>query len=404
LHHNSTLHVLHRGLALAAALLVGASQAATSVTWQAGLAVFPDQLQDSYRLVIDQQAERPRLGPKGLLLATGRIAQNVYYQHDGPSLDMPESLQIEFGMRFVSGASNDPDRAPAAVFFSTAPGVGNALYIGADSVFLLGPGGRRAAGVAVDTQSGAHDYRIAVTGRGSGSAVHVFQDGKPILSGATFSGSTWNGQAPRVGFGEMSIKAAGTSEWTYVTHNAGAAPRAPAAGGPEFADLVRQAMLPPKATALPPWRRFDMPGIRWKTPAPVPTSGPNKAIGPLMRQGTLVLTEGGQPSYRDNRKKPGEWQILALGNTEGVVEWQLSMAMMAEETGASVDALQKAGFKLRARCEPEGVSSGAKVWLVGWPERSPMVVIEEWSGGSGGRSTSITVPYTRSRVAAAKCY
>ena len=127
-------------------------------------------------------------------------------------------------------------------------------------------------------------------------------------------------------------------------------------------------------------------------------------LGPLMRVGTLVLMEGGQPSFRDNRRKAGEWQILALGNKDGVVEWQLSMSMMAEETGASVDSLQKAGFKLRARCEPEGVSSGAKVWLVGWPERSPMVVTEEWSGGSGGRSTSITVPYTRSRVAAAQCY
>ncbi|MDP3224875.1 MAG: hypothetical protein Q8M96_17205, partial [Rubrivivax sp.] len=98
------------------------------------------------------------------------------------------------------------------------------------------------------------------------------------------------------------------------------------------------------------------------------------------------------------------WALRLHGSAQGVVEWQLSMAQMAEEPGPSVEDLEKAGFKLKARCEPDGISSGAKVWMLGLPDRSPMVLTDEWSAGSAGAMRMITVPYTRSRVAEAKCF
>jgi hypothetical protein len=48
----------------------------------------------------------------------------------------------------------------------------------------------------------------------------VFQDGKHILDGATFSSSEKNGDVPRVGFGDGTILAHGVSEWEYFHHDA----------------------------------------------------------------------------------------------------------------------------------------------------------------------------------------
>jgi hypothetical protein len=178
----------------------------------------------------------------------------------------------------------------------------------------------------------------------------------------------------------------------------------PTTPGVELSTLLKAAMLPPKASAPPGWDMFNLPGIRWKTPVPVAAPRAFLPIGPLWREGSLVLTEGGDPAYRDARKRPGGWTILLHGAPQGVVEWQLTMAGMAEEPGPVVQALAKAGFATQARCEPQGVSSGAKVWLLARPERSALVLKEEWSAGSAGTMRSLTVPYTRARVAEATCF
>lgn len=184
-----------------------------------------------------------------------------------------------------------------------------------------------------------------------------------------------------------------------------AAPRAQEAPttGVELAALLQAAMLPPKATTPPGWTQLNLTGIRWKTPAPVEAPRAFLPIGRLWREGSLVLLEGGEPAYRDARRRPGLWTITAHGTPQGVVEWSLAMAAMAEEAGPDVAALNQAGFVLKARCEPQDLSSGAKVWLLGRPERSALVLKEEWSTGSAGTTRSLTVPYTRGRVAEAKC-
>lgn len=181
---------------------------------------------------------------------------------------------------------------------------------------------------------------------------------------------------------------------------------AQAAGAPgvEFSALLQAAMLPPKASTPPTWSQFNLPGIRWKSASPVEAPRAFLPIGRLYREGSLVLLEGGQPAYVDGRKRPGAWTLSLHGSAQGVVEWQLKMAQMADEPGPVIEDLQKQGFKLKARCEPDGVSSGAKVWMLGLPDKSPLVLQDEWSAGSAGMARGITVPYTRSRVAEAKCF
>lgn len=209
----------------------------------------------------------------------------------------------------------------------------------------------------------------------------------------------------------LAPRAAGSSRRQLLTAGIGAAlglVAAPAAraqaGGVEFATLLQAAMLPPKATTAPGWKQFELPGIRWKTPGPVAAPRAFLPIGPLWREGTLVLLEGGEPAYQDARKRAGTWTISAHGSPQGVVEWSLTMSAMAEEPGPVVDTLVKDGFQLKARCEPQGVSSGAKVWLLGRPNQNVMVLKEEWSAGSAGAMRTITVPYTRARVAEAQCF
>jgi hypothetical protein len=200
------------------------------------------------------------------------------------------------------------------------------------------------------------------------------------------------------------VLAAGCSAALSAALGPVAAPAAQAqAGGVEFASLLQAAMLPPKATTAPGWKQFELPGIRWKTPGPVAAPRAFLPIGPLWREGTLVLFEGGEPTYRDARKRAGTWTITAHGSPQGVVEWTLAMDAMAEAPGPVVDTLATAGFQLKARCEPQGVSSGAKVWLLGRPNQNVMVLKDEWSSGSAGTMRSITVPYTRARVAEAQC-
>lgn len=182
--------------------------------------------------------------------------------------------------------------------------------------------------------------------------------------------------------------------------------RAQGAGpaGVEFLALLQAAMLAPKASTPPPWAQFNLPGVRWKSAGPVEAPRAFLPIARLYREGELVLLEGGQPAYVNARKQPGAWSLRLHGSAQGVVEWQLSMAQPAEEPGPVVEDLAKAGFKLKARCEPDGISSGAKVWLLGRPDKSPMVLKDEWSAGSAGAMRMVTVPYTRSRVAEATCF
>lgn len=208
--------------------LGGGTAEAAVVTWEASSGLTPDQTTQPWELGDTATPEDPILSGGVLTLGTSAIEENLFYIQSGDSIDMPSMLVIEATVRFVSGSSADASRAPAAINFTTSPGVGNYLFIDQDVIFTNSDGSTRGASAAVDTDEALHLYRIEVSGTATGSMIQIFQDGNLKLSGATFTDSTFNGTVPRVAFGEISILSTGTSEWTRVSHNAYALTAIPA--------------------------------------------------------------------------------------------------------------------------------------------------------------------------------
>ena len=52
----------------------------------------------------------------------------------------------------------------------------------------------------------------------------MFQDGSLVLTGSLFASTSDHGLVERIGFGEISTWAYGTSEWESFTHNAAVIP------------------------------------------------------------------------------------------------------------------------------------------------------------------------------------
>jgi hypothetical protein len=188
--------------------------------WEASSGLTPDQV--GYNLFNTSVPETPVLSPTKLTLANDALSETMFYTMAGPELLLAETTEISFRMRYVSGSGPYPGRAPAAVFATTAPGIGASLYIGSDEIFLNSGSiySRGPQNTSVDTDSSFHDYLLRIEGDTSGSPVSVFQDGNLVLTGALIASTSDNGLDQRIGFGELSIWALGTSEWESFSHNA----------------------------------------------------------------------------------------------------------------------------------------------------------------------------------------
>jgi hypothetical protein len=148
----------------------------------------------------------------------------MYYQAWGDDLAVPDHITITSEVRVVSSTSFiNSARSGAAIILTTAAGIGNILWLGNGEIFLLSGGLVRGATAAVNTVN-FHLYRIEVSGVSSGSAIEVYQDNVLKLTGSLFTSPGTFGSVPRVGFGEVSTIASGTSEWKSFTHNLSAIP------------------------------------------------------------------------------------------------------------------------------------------------------------------------------------
>ena len=194
--------------------LFAAAAHAASYTWNGASGLLPSEVSPPFSLVDTASPEQPTLSGGVLTLSGNLIAETMYYIVSGDSIDLPDHLVVDFRMRFVSGNTSEPYRAPAGVAITTANGVGVSLWIDRDEAFLLS--GFQTVGdrsTSIDTDAAFHDYRIVITGRDAGSGVSVWYDGMPLLTGQTFASTAANGTVPRVLFGEFSIQAAGVTEW-----------------------------------------------------------------------------------------------------------------------------------------------------------------------------------------------
>lgn len=145
----------------------------------------------------------------------------MYYAQAGEMVDTSGSFVIEARLRYVSGATDHPDRTGSSIGFVTAPNIGNALFIHDDEVFFNSGNMDKGPSALVDTNDAFHTYRIEVSADGS---LALYYDSLPILTAATFFSEPFNGPTQGVMWGDGTFLASATSEWSSFSHNALAVP------------------------------------------------------------------------------------------------------------------------------------------------------------------------------------
>jgi hypothetical protein len=195
---------------LATSSVMGAIQS----SWHASSGALPTDVSPAWTLIDNASPEDPKLeplvAPEFLTLSTSGELENMWYALEPPAVDLSGSFYIEAVVRFVSGTSSHLARAPILIGFTTAPDVGNILFIGPDKVFFNSANFTIGASASVDTDGAFHTYRIEVTSTGS---ISLHYDGDPLLIWHTVSDFDLNGSQVRVRWGEGSLLAQGTSQW-----------------------------------------------------------------------------------------------------------------------------------------------------------------------------------------------
>jgi hypothetical protein len=212
--------MISRWFMVAGVLFLAAPAAAAGFEsqWNASWGLAPDELwHEPWTLGDEANPEEPILGSQFLTLGTSQDTENMFYIQSDPTVDTSGSFFIEAAVRFVSGSQSTPSRAPIAINFTTAPEVGNALYIRGDEVFFNSSNNTKGPSAFVDTDGAFHTYRIDVSATGDLSLLY---DGSSILTGHTFTSAAHNDLVERISWGERSNFATGTSEWASFRHNA----------------------------------------------------------------------------------------------------------------------------------------------------------------------------------------
>jgi len=198
--------------------------------WSSSSGLLPDQACADFELFSTTNGERPILSNGSLRIADDTLSEQLFYIAQGEGIALPEIAYAEFGMRYVSGTFDLASRRAAAVSITTLPSIGSSLYIGKDQIFLLSGLTTIGSSATVDTDDTFHAYRMEISGKTAGSLVKVWQDGQLVLTGQSFSSTDTHGNLPRVIFGELSIRAAGVSEWTYFNTSVVPEPESTALG------------------------------------------------------------------------------------------------------------------------------------------------------------------------------
>ena len=185
------------------------------ITYNATAGLLPDAVCPVWTPIVSGSPATPAIINGKLVLTTTQNSQNLGYVQTDLIVSYP--LVIESRVKRVSGSTSGTDRAPIYLGFTSAPDVGNTLYIGDDQIFILSSPTVVGDVATVDTDGDFHDYRIEVAADGT---IKVFYDGVLTLTGNTFNSANNNGPVERVVWGEVSSHAHGVSEWAYVTHNA----------------------------------------------------------------------------------------------------------------------------------------------------------------------------------------
>lgn len=162
----------------------------------------------------------------------------------------------------------------------------------------------------------------------------------------------------------------------------------------DLGGLVKSLLVP--AGAAPSWNLGAHPAVRWKSPAPEPAGTDLVKDGlPMSRTGVVQIIHSDGTSDTSH--------ITLAGSRASPLESSLSMDKQGESGIYSLDDLKVAGFKLKALCKPEFISSGTALYEISAAGYRPAVLAHEWSSGSAGIWEALTFAYTKQRAAKLKC-
>ena len=95
----------------------------------------PHQISPPYTLYNTGPASNT-LGSGYLTMSTYTNSTYNYYVQYSPIVDTSGAFYVEAGVRYISGSTSSDAREPIVIAITTAPGVGNSLWIGDGWVFL----------------------------------------------------------------------------------------------------------------------------------------------------------------------------------------------------------------------------------------------------------------------------
>lgn len=217
------MHSKLRTLALVAALgVAGALQpvAAAVVTWYAAGGQTPDVAVPQWDLVDNANPENPVLSGGMLSLGGTAMPEQMYYTMAAANTDFSAgpTYWLEARLRVnTQSLTSGWWRAPVSMGIGFAGGGFAVFELRRDYVYLRnGDNSVGAFNNLVDTDSDFHLWRMEVLGSTVGSIVNVYQNGNLVLS----DNSVYNtGGSSTVFWGDASIIAGGSSDWTYVSTN-----------------------------------------------------------------------------------------------------------------------------------------------------------------------------------------
>jgi hypothetical protein len=181
--------------------------------WDASTHQFPDSVCPPWQLV----GTRPTLDADTMVISTSSYPEDSYFIQYSPVVALPDTLAMEFRMKYGSGQTDAfPNRTAAQCSFSFGSNNGNVLWIGSGEMFLWGSYTVRGPSVQIETDTNFHTYRIEVYNQ---SNIQVFYDNALKLSGLVISDINW-GTTQYIDWGEGTGNAYGMSEWLYFKHNA----------------------------------------------------------------------------------------------------------------------------------------------------------------------------------------
>jgi len=185
--------------------------------WEGSSGVTPDSTCPKWTLYSFFGASTPTLLGDTLQITTTSNLQANWYAMGTPDIASTPTFILEFRVKYVSGTTANPNRAPIGITVQPGGQYGTAVWIGVDEVFTWAGFEIRDATAFVQTDDAFHTYRIEHDL--ASHELRIYYDGSLIIVSSTYLHAGFWTIAPVVEWGDFSNSVSGVSRWLYFKHN-----------------------------------------------------------------------------------------------------------------------------------------------------------------------------------------